>query len=182
VKELLEDEVKFKDFFDSLTAVRDVRSLVSEMKRANQDTTEKNIKLQQEIEEARSQLQAAQARDMDLRNRVNQLYQQKQAIEKVCFRLLFRLLVTVMSTNIMRNMFCLVVMTWQRMSPENLVPKLNELARQTNRESDELSDQLLRGELDVKEFLSRFQQRRVLYHTRIYKRDAMTKSPPPPHR
>jgi predicted nuclease with TOPRIM domain len=88
VKELLDDEVKFQQFFESLAAVKEVKSLVTEMKRSNNELTEKNIALQQEIDDARSQLDAKQAAEADLRDRINQLHQLKTVIERVRTRTL----------------------------------------------------------------------------------------------
>ncbi|CAM6109265.1 unnamed protein product [Calypogeia fissa] len=140
LRALLLDKDMYNSFLHSLDQVRHLDALRDDLKKGNVELARHNLGKEAEIAELRNQC-------MIIRN--TQLAAARERFEEVEKR--------EKEIN-------------GRYSPASLLDRLQEAANEADEESENIHQQVLQGEIDIAEFISKYRKQRILYHKRTLTR------------
>ncbi|GBG79972.1 hypothetical protein CBR_g30234 [Chara braunii] len=136
LKNLMNDEEAYDAFLHSLDKVRDIDRAREELRKQSVELARKNLAREPEIAELHNQ--CAIIRSTELAPSQEKLDELLRREKKI------------------RGRF----------SPEVLLQKLEDAKEKVDEESELLHKQMLAGEMEVTEFISKYRKLRALYHTR----------------
>lgn len=142
--ELLSNEDQFVSLYEGLDVVKTMRQLRDELRDGNEELARKNVARTAEVEELRKLLNSKKDTLGELKAALDQKIQRQQQI-------------------------------MQQLSPAVLVERLAEAAAVAEGESEEIASSYLDGttaDMDYKDFIKKFTEKRKLYHLRAAKKES----------